>query len=63
MGYDRYPERLIDEKATLLSDLLSRDGAIFFTHDPDVALARLVHSKGRYGVVDPLGVGADVSLA
>jgi glyoxylase-like metal-dependent hydrolase (beta-lactamase superfamily II) len=32
MGYDRYPELLIDEKATLLTDLLSRNGRLFFTH-------------------------------
>ena len=31
MGYDRYPELLIDEKSTLLTDLLSRNGRLFFT--------------------------------
>ncbi len=41
MGYDRYPERLIDEKAALLDDLEARSGRLFFTHDPAVAACRL----------------------
>jgi glyoxylase-like metal-dependent hydrolase (beta-lactamase superfamily II) len=49
MGYDRYPELLIDEKQALLSDLLERDGRLFFTHDPEVALAGLLRDeRGRY---------------
>jgi glyoxylase-like metal-dependent hydrolase (beta-lactamase superfamily II) len=34
MGYDRFPELLIDEKAALLADLVARGGRLFFTHDP-----------------------------
>lgn len=50
MGYDRYPERLIEEKDALLTDLLSRGGRLFFTHDPDVAMARVSRDdKGRFG--------------
>jgi len=41
MGYDRLPERLFDEKAALLDDLVRRSGRLFFTHDPDVALCEL----------------------
>lgn len=41
MGYDRFPELLIDEKTALLADLLARDGRLFFTHDPLVAACRL----------------------
>lgn len=37
MGYDRYPELLIDEKARLLAELQARGGRLFFTHDPAVA--------------------------
>jgi glyoxylase-like metal-dependent hydrolase (beta-lactamase superfamily II) len=51
MGYDRYPELLIDEKAALLGDLLPRHGRLFFTHDPVVALGTLSRDdKGRYGI-------------
>lgn len=50
MGYDRYPERLIEEKDALLTDLLARGGRLFFTHDPDVAMARVSRDdKGRFG--------------
>ena len=49
MGYDRYPERLIDEKTALLTDLVTRGGRLFFTHDPDVAMARVVQDeRGRF---------------
>ncbi|MDX2094080.1 MAG: MBL fold metallo-hydrolase [Kofleriaceae bacterium] len=53
MGYDRYPELLIDEKAQLLSDLLARGGRLFFTHDPEIALGT-VHrdAKGRFSTTD-----------
>ncbi len=33
MGYDRFPERLIEEKEALLADLVERRGRLFFTHD------------------------------
>ena len=53
MGYDRYPELLIDEKAALLGDLEQRGGRLFFTHDPDIALARIAKdAKGRYSTLD-----------
>ncbi len=53
MGYDRFPERLIDEKAALLEDLFARGGRLFFTHDVDCALARLQKSdRGRFSAVD-----------
>ena len=52
MGYDRYPERLIDEKVALLDDFVARKGRLFFTHDPATALARVTcDEKGRYGSV------------
>lgn len=53
MGYDRYPELLIDEKAALLGDLLGRHGRLFFTHDPVVAMGTLVRDeRGKFGVTD-----------
>ena len=50
MGYDRYPERLIEEKDTLQTDLAARNGRLFFTHDPHVAMARVTRdAKGKFG--------------
>lgn len=55
MGYDRFPERVTDEKTALLSDLAARGGRLCFTHDPDIALARIVEDPaGRFTVRDPL---------
>lgn len=48
MGYDRYPELLIDEKAALLDDFEARGGRLFFTHDPAVSCATLARDeRGR----------------
>ena len=53
MGYDRFPELLIDEKATLLGDLLDRKGRLFFTHDPQIAMGTVAKdAKGRFHIVD-----------
>jgi len=46
MGYDRFPELVIDEKRALLTDLAARNGRLFFTHDPNVAMARIVPKDG-----------------
>ncbi|WP_296271583.1 MBL fold metallo-hydrolase [Pseudomonas sp. UBA6323] len=51
MGYDRFPEGLIEEKEALLADLIARGGRLVFTHDPDVAMGRVTRDeKGRYGL-------------
>ena len=51
MGYDRYPELLIDEKEALLSQLISRSGRLFFTHDHGCAMGRVVRDeRGRFSV-------------
>lgn len=53
MGYDRFPELLIDEKATLLTDLVERGGRLFFTHDPVVAMGKVARdAKGKFHTVD-----------
>ncbi|VXC05217.1 MBL fold metallo-hydrolase [Pseudomonas sp. 8O] len=53
MGYDRFPEGLIEEKQALLSDLFSRDGRLVFTHDPEVAMGKVTQDeKGRYRLVE-----------
>ena len=63
MGYDRFPEQLIDEKETLLSDLITRAGRLFFTHDPDVAMGRLVRDeRGRFGVADGLSSFSELAI-
>jgi glyoxylase-like metal-dependent hydrolase (beta-lactamase superfamily II) len=49
MGYDRFPEMLIDEKRQFLEDMRARGVRLFFTHDTACALAEVqVDAKGRY---------------
>ena len=49
MGYDRYPEMLIDEKKRFLEDKLARGVRLYFTHDVDCAMAEVrCDDKGRF---------------
>jgi glyoxylase-like metal-dependent hydrolase (beta-lactamase superfamily II) len=41
MGYDRFPELLIDEKKTLLTSLVKDNAWIFYVHDPDFAVSKV----------------------
>ncbi len=62
MGYDRFPELLIDEKRALLADLELERGRLFFTHDPAVAACRVERdARGRYAAADPVPVLGPVS--
>jgi glyoxylase-like metal-dependent hydrolase (beta-lactamase superfamily II) len=54
MGYDRFPELLIDEKRRFLDDKLARGVRLYFTHDVECALADVVRdASGRYGTANP----------
>jgi len=56
MGYDRNAELLIDEKRSFLEDKLARNVHLFFTHDPQCALAQVARDeKGRFGTVHEQG--------
>ena len=49
MGYDRYPELLIDEKRHFLDDKLARGVRLFFTHDAECAMAHVTRdANNRY---------------
>ena len=49
MGYDRFPELLIEEKTRLLEDLVHRNGRLFFTHDAEVAMSRVARdASGKF---------------
>ncbi len=64
MGYDRFPELLIDEKQALLSDLARRGGRLFFTHDPGTALGTVVcDERGRFNVVGLVAAPVDWRLS
>ncbi len=49
MGYDRFPEILIEEKLLLLQRAEQQGDYLFFTHDPQTALANVqINEKGKY---------------
>jgi glyoxylase-like metal-dependent hydrolase (beta-lactamase superfamily II) len=55
MGYDRFPELLIDEKTRLLDDLVGRSGRLFYTHDPKFSASALGRDdRGRVIPVNPV---------
>ncbi len=55
MGYDRFPELLIDEKEALLAAIVAEAGWAFYTHDPEVAASRVARSaQGRFSAAEPL---------
>lgn len=57
MGYDRFPELLIDEKIALLTDLTARGGRLFYTHDTQVALSAItIDERGRFRPTDPIEI-------
>lgn len=41
MGYDRFPEKLIDEKRDLYERFADRPWSLFYTHDPELAGSRV----------------------
>ncbi len=60
MGYDRYPERIIEEKESILKDLHARNGGLLFTHDHQTAMAQVgINEKGKFFATTPL---VDVSV-
>ncbi len=53
MGYDRFPEGLIDEKSSILEALYQNKGRLFFTHDLETAMATLTKDeKGRFKLLN-----------
>jgi glyoxylase-like metal-dependent hydrolase (beta-lactamase superfamily II) len=53
MGYDRYPELLIDEKKALLERIADEGSWVFYTHDPETCASRVTREpSGKLGASD-----------
>jgi glyoxylase-like metal-dependent hydrolase (beta-lactamase superfamily II) len=53
MGYDRSPELLIDEKKEMLELAIKQNARLFYTHDPDIAMSRVIQeTSGKFTFVD-----------
>jgi glyoxylase-like metal-dependent hydrolase (beta-lactamase superfamily II) len=64
MGYDRYPELLIDEKNRFLDDKFARGVRLFFTHDAECAMASVTcDANHRFGVADTLADVQGLAIA
>ena len=49
MGYDRWPEKLIEEKQAIYKKAEEENWLIFFTHDKEIACSRIrKNQKGHY---------------
>ncbi len=62
MGYDRFPELLVDEKRAFLTDKVARNVRLFFTHDPKIASASVQFQNGKFIVSDPIDKFESASL-
>jgi len=56
MGYDRFPELLIDEKTALLTSMAKENSWLFYVHDPDFAVSqvRVDDERKTFVAVDAL---------
>jgi hypothetical protein len=54
MGYDRFPELLIDEKKALLETLVKENSWLFYVHDPDFAVSKVQYDDEHktYSAID-----------
>jgi glyoxylase-like metal-dependent hydrolase (beta-lactamase superfamily II) len=49
MGYDRFPEKLIDEKSEILNRAVEENWSLFYTHDVHFACSKIsMDEKGRF---------------
>ena len=63
MGYDRYPELLINEKQSLLEIMANRSGRLFYTHDSKVAMSQVIRDEtGKFVPVKPVSELSNVSM-
>jgi glyoxylase-like metal-dependent hydrolase (beta-lactamase superfamily II) len=63
MGYDRFPELLIDEKQRLLERCLERGTCLLLTHDPRCAMCGVQRDeRGRYTPRDEQSAVQDLEL-
>ncbi|MCG8668002.1 MAG: MBL fold metallo-hydrolase [Pseudomonadales bacterium] len=56
MGYDRYPEMLIEEKTNLIEELYNDNGMIAFAHDPHMAVGKIVKNDMGKFAVEPIAL-------
>jgi len=53
MGYDRFPELLIEEKAQIYESVVGEKWWTFYTHDSKVAMSHIAQDAGKYLPFEP----------
>lgn len=54
MGYDRFPEMLIDEKSKLYETAVPQNWWVFYTHDPEHVASHIARDdKGKFQPAEP----------
>ena len=56
MGYDRFPEKLIDEKTKFLQFIVENNQRLFYTHDPDCSVSNIEFNEGRFAAVNQIKI-------
>lgn len=54
MGYDRFPELLIEEKKAMLDRVIAERGFAFFTHDENVSCSRVAKNGEKYSAEEAI---------
>ncbi|MEM9100911.1 MAG: MBL fold metallo-hydrolase [Pseudomonadota bacterium] len=62
MGYDRFPEKLIEEKQWLLDKVVDENSRLFFTHDSEVCSARIVKNEKKRYVISERQNSIDITF-
>ena len=63
MGYDRFAERLVDEKSELLARCVTDGTQLVYTHDPNVAASRvMLGERSRFTPSEPVAALTRVDL-
>ena len=53
MGYDRFPEMLINEKSDVLDRAVNENWSLFYTHDNSFSCSKIIKDdKGRFNPID-----------
>lgn len=55
MGYDRFPELLIDEKSSVLKEAAQRGKWIFYTHDTSISASMISENEKGFTVINEKG--------
>ena len=63
MGYDRFPERVIDEKKMFYDQFANEYSWVFYTHDHEIAMSRVkCDDKNRYEAYEEVATPSNFSL-